>query len=138
MLDTYLVPEKTTVTAKGDGPALDIGAAQSRVLLLELRVTGVVEQESLEVGVFGGADEAGLGKAPLASFPQVFYRGDYPLLLDLTALPEIRTLRAHWEVNRWGRGPEAPWFEFSLKATEVCPELLSQRDHAPRQGYRKS
>jgi hypothetical protein len=131
MLELYVVPEQTAVTAKGDGPALDIGAAQGRVLLLQLKVTGIVEQESLEVSIYGGRDENGIGKSPLASFPQLFYRGDYPLLLDLTASPELKVLRAHWEVNRWGRGPEAPWFEFSLKATEVPPEVLSQRDIKP-------
>ena len=134
MLDIYLVPEKTTVTAKGDGPALDIGAAQSRVLLLQLRITGTVEQESLDVSVFGGADENSLGKTPLASFPQAFYRGEHPLLLDLTGLPDIKTLRAHWEVNRWGRGSDVPSFEFSLQATEVAPELLSQRERQRHTG----
>jgi hypothetical protein len=127
MFDTYLIPEKTTVTAKGDGPVLDISAAQNRVLLLQLNLTGTVEQESLDISVFGGPDESGLGKSPLASFPQFFYRGEYPLLLDLTAQPGVKVLRAHWEVNRWGRGSETPWFEFGLKATEVSPELMRER-----------
>ena len=128
MLDAYLIPEKTTVTAKGDGPALDVGALESRVLLLQLTVTGAVEQEAIDVSVWGGADENTLGKLPLASFPQAFYGGEYTLLLDLTALPETRVLRVHWEVRRWGRGPELPWFEFSVRATEVSAELLGQRE----------
>lgn len=127
MLDTYLVPEKTAVTAKGDGPSVDISGAANRVFLLQLAVTGVIEQESLDVSMYGGPDEAGIGKAPLASFPQKFYRGEQPLLLDLTANPDVKVLRAHWEVNRWGRGPETPWFEFSLKLTEVSPEILRER-----------
>jgi hypothetical protein len=127
MLDIYLVPEKTVASAKGDGPVVDLGALQSRVLLLQLHVTGIVEQESLDVSIFGGPEEKGIAASPLASLPQVFYRGEYPLLLDLSAQPQVKVLRAHWEVNRWGRGPEAPWFEFSLKATEVSPELLSER-----------
>lgn len=127
MLDTYLVPEKTTVTARGDGPAVNITGAGNRVFLLQLEITGVVEQESLDVGIYGGPDEAGIGKAPLGSFPQKFYRGNHPLLLDLTGHPDIKVLRAHWEVNRWGRGPETPWFEFNLKVTEVAPEILRER-----------
>jgi hypothetical protein len=132
MLDAYLVPDKTTVTAKGDGPLLDLGALESRVLLLELKISGAVEQESIEVSILGGADEPGIGKLPLASFPQLFYRGDYPLLLDLTAVPQARVLRAHWEVNRWGRGSQAPWFEFGVRATEVSPQLLKEREAGTR------
>jgi hypothetical protein len=127
MFDTFLVPEKTVVSAKGDGPIVDLAAAQSRVLLLDLKITSAVEQESLDLSLFGGPDEAGIGKTPLASFPQLFYPGEYPLLLDLSGHPEIKVLRAHWDVNRWGRGSETPCFEFSLNATEVSPELLSQR-----------
>jgi hypothetical protein len=127
MLDVPLVLENTAVTAPGDGPVVDISGAENRVLLLQLHVTGAVEQESLDLSIMGGPDEAGLGKAPLACFPQLFYRGEYPLLLDLRRHPEIKVLRAHWAVNRWGRGPETPWFEFSLQATEVPPELLRER-----------
>jgi hypothetical protein len=132
MIDFYLVPEKTTVTAKGDGPVLDIRALQSRVLLLLLKITAVVEQESLDVSIFGGPEENAMGKDPLVSFPQNFYGGECPLLLDLTAFAGIQVLRAHWEVNRWGRGAEPPRFEFSLKATEVPPELLRERESRQR------
>ena len=131
MLEVYLVPAKSIVAAKGDGPVLNIEAVRSRVLLLELNISGIVEQESIDVTVFGGPEENGIGKAPLASFPQLFYRGEYPLLLDLRGSPELTVLRAHWEVNRWGRGPETPWFEFSLKVTEVSPELLREREARP-------
>jgi hypothetical protein len=132
MLDTFLVPESTAISTKGDGPLVDIAAIQNRVLLLQLQITGAIEQESLDLGIFGGPDEAGLGKAPLASFPQLFYAGGYPLLLDLSGHPEIKVLRAHWDVNRWGRGSAAPWFEFNLKATEVSPELLRERQAKTR------
>jgi hypothetical protein len=127
MFDTYLVADKTAINAKGDGPVVDLGVLENRVVLLQLRVTGMVEQESLDVSIFGGPDEKGIIASPLASYPQLFYRGDYPLLLDLTGQPQVNVLRAHWEVNRWGRGPETPWFEFSLQATEVPPELLRER-----------
>ena len=127
MLDTFLVPEKTAISAKGDGPLVNIAAAENRVLLLQLQITGALEQESLDLSIFGGPDETGLGASPLASFPQLFYPGGYPLLLDLNGHPEIKVLRAHWDVNRWGRGSETPWFEFSLQATEVSPELLRER-----------
>ncbi|MFB3917057.1 MAG: hypothetical protein ACE14M_10020 [Terriglobales bacterium] len=128
MVDTYLVPEKTHVTAKGDGPAVAIGGAANRVFLLQLNITEVVEQESLDVSIYGApSDEAtAWSKEPVASFPQKFYKGQHPLLLDLTAQPETMFLRAHWEVNRWGRGPETPSFEFNVKITEVPPDILKE------------
>jgi hypothetical protein len=126
MLEAFLVPEKTVVTAKGDGAAVDISAAQNRVFLLNLRITDIVEQESLDVSVWGSPDGAAWGEKPLASFPQKFYAGEHPLLLDLGAQPEIKLLRAHWEVNRWGRGTETPRFEFQVSVREVPASMLAE------------
>lgn len=124
MFETYIVPESTVVSAKGDGPAIDISSAQNRTLLLVFTIADVVEQESIDLTVWGSGDEKDWGTKPLASYPQQFYRGEYPLLLDLAGTPDVRFLRAHWEVNRWGRGPENPMFKFDVKATEVAPEML--------------
>ena len=126
MLEAFLVPEKTVVTAKGDGAAVDISAAQNRVFLLDLRITDIVEQESLDVSVWGSTDGAAWGEKPLASFPQKFYAGEHPQLLDLGAQPEIKFLRAHWEVNRWGRGTEIPRFEFHVRVKEVPASMLAE------------
>jgi hypothetical protein len=126
MIDAFLIPEKSTVTAKGDGAAVDISAASSRVFLLALNITQVIEQESLDVSVFGSADGATWSAKPLAVFPQKFYRGQHPLLLDLTPQPEVKFLRAHWEVNRWGRGVEQPCFEFHLTVKEVPAQVLQE------------
>ena len=126
MIDTFLVPAKTSVKAKGDGPAVEISSASSRVFLLTLHITNVIEQESLDIGIFGLADGATWGPKPLECFPQKFYRAQHPLLLDLTKQPEIKFLRAHWEVGRWGRGPETPVFEFQVAMREVPAEVLKE------------
>ena len=55
MVDGYLVPEKTVVTAKGSGAPLDVSGLGNRVLLLTLLITDIVEQESLDVSVWGSA-----------------------------------------------------------------------------------
>ncbi len=130
MVETSLVPEKSTVTAKGDGPAVDIGGATNRVFLLTLSITRVIEQESLDVSIWGSADGANWGQKPLAAFPQKFYRGEHPLLLDLTNQPSVRFLRAHWEVNRWGRGDTTPMFEFHVALKEVPAEILKETSAA--------
>ena len=126
MMEAFLVPENTVVNAKGDGPALDVSRAQGRIFLLTLAITNIVEQESLEVSIFGSADGTTWDPKPVAAFPQKFYREESPLLLNLTAQPEVKFIRAHWEVGRWGRGPETPMFEFSVALREVPQEILAE------------
>ena len=126
MMEAFLVPEKTTVTAKGDGPALEVKPAQARVFLLTLAITDIIEQESLDVSLQVSADGAAWEAKPVTAFPQKFYREEVPLLLDLTTRPEVKFIRAHWEVNRWGRGTETPMFEFHVTLREVPQEILQE------------
>jgi hypothetical protein len=126
MMEAFLVPDKTVVSAKGDGPALDVSRAEGRIFLLTLAITDIVEQESLEVSIHGSADGATWDAKPVAAFPQRFYREEIPLLLNLTARPEIKLVRAHWEVGRWGRGSETPMFEFHVTLREVPQEILAE------------
>ena len=126
MLDAFLVPQKTVVSAMGDGPAVDVSGAGSRVFLLTLNITNIIEQEALDVSIFGSNDGTNWGKKLILAFPQKFYRGEHPLLLDLAQQPDVKFVRAHWEVNRWGRGSETPMFEFSLGIKEVPAEVLKE------------
>jgi hypothetical protein len=126
MLDAFLVPEKTVVTAKGDSQPLDLGEAAGRVFLLTLSITSIIEQESIEVSVFTSADGTTWDAKPVASLPQRFYPGDYPLLVDLSSTPQAKFVRAHWEVVRWGRGGTKPKFELGLRLREVSAEALSE------------
>jgi hypothetical protein len=126
MMDAFLVPEKTTVTAKGDGPILELKPTEGRVFLLTLAITNIIEQESLDVSIHGSTDGAAWDLKPIVAFPQKFYREEVPLLLDLTARPEVKFLRAHWEVARWGRGSEIPMFEFHVTLREVPQEILQE------------
>ena len=126
MIDTFLVPEKTVVHAKGDGPAVDVSSASNHVFLLSLNIIGIVEQESLDVSIHGSADGATWGPKPVTSFPQKFYQAQHPLLLDLTGHADVKFLRAHWEVSRWGRGSKTPMFEFNVTIKEVPSEILKE------------
>jgi hypothetical protein len=126
MIDTVLVAEQTVVSAKGDGPTVDVSGADGRVFLLTLEITKIIEQESLEVSVHGSADGATWGAKAVVTFPQKFYCGQTPLLLDLTAHPDVRFVRAHWEVTRWGRGTETPMFEFGVRLKEIPPQILRE------------
>jgi hypothetical protein len=62
----------------------------------------------------------------MVSFPQKFYCEQSPMLLDLTVHPDVKFVRAHWEVARWGRGTETPMFEFTLRLKEVPADILRE------------
>jgi len=126
MIDTVLVAEKTVVSAKGDGPTVDVSGATSRVFLVSLEITKIIEQEALDLSVYGSGDGAAWSPKAIAAFPQKFYCEQSPLLLDLTAHPDVKLVRAHWEVARWGRGTETPMFEFGVTMKEVPANVLRE------------
>lgn len=126
MLEKVIVPERTVATAKGDSEPVDISAAQSRVFLLTLAITNIIEQEALDVSIFTSTDGAIWDPKPAVAFPQKFYKGETPILLNLSAHTEVKFVRAHWDVNRWGRGTETPMFEFHVALREVPPEILNE------------
>ncbi len=125
MFDSFLLPEKSVISAKGDSQPLDISEAVSRVFLLTLSISSVVEQESIEISMFTSADGTTWDAKPIASLPQKFYVGEYPLLVDLSAT-NTKFVRAHWEVTRWGRGPTTPKFEAAIRLREVSPQALQE------------
>ena len=126
MIDVFLVPEKTVIQGKGDGPSVDVSAAEHRVMLATLSITNIIEQESLDVSIYGSADGATWTPKPIASFAQKFYRGEHPLLLDLTKHGDVKVVRVHWEASRWGRGTEIPMFEFHVTLKEIPPQVLKE------------
>jgi hypothetical protein len=126
MIDASLLKEKIVATRKGDGPAIDLSDATSRVFLVTLEITKIIEQESLGISVYGSPDGAAWSTKPIAAFPQKFYCEESPLLLDLTAHPDVKFIRLHWEVARWGRGTETPMFEFDVRLKEVPPNILKE------------
>ncbi len=111
----WILPESV---ARQDGTGADIvlGANRGKFLLLTLGITRTLEQESLEVSIWGSPDRRNWDK--LHVFPQKFYCGTYPLHLDLSRFPETRYLRAQWRMNRWGQAEAAPLFGFYLLADE--------------------
>jgi hypothetical protein len=117
MLDGFLVPE-ITVETNGEGEPVPIGDAAGKTCLLTLAVTRILEQQSLDVSVWGSPDGQQWGEKPLIAFPQKFYQGVSQLLLDLHDAPETRFLRTKWTVNRWGVGSPKPRFSFLLKIQE--------------------
>ena len=124
MYDAFLVPE-ITIEAAGESEPVELGAGVGKLLLLTLAITRIVEQESLDVSIWGSADGAEWGAIPLTAFPQKFYQGVYQLLLDLSRNPETRFLKAKWAVNRWGVGSTKPRFSFLIKLQEQASVAVS-------------
>ena len=124
MLPNFLIPEAER-RADGTGEALDLGQSKSKVKLT-LGITRIIEQESLDVSIWGSADNANWGTKPLATFPQKFYCGTYTILLDLADYPDVQYVRAQWKVGRWGRGESRPLFGFYLFAEETSVQTLAK------------
>lgn len=120
----FLLPE-TVVREDGAGTPIELASAQGRALHLTLGVTRIIEQESLELSIWGSADGVAWGPAPLASFPQKFYCGTYSLALDLSRHPGVKYLRVQWKLNRWGRGDAKPLFGFFVFAEETVAALTA-------------
>lgn len=118
MLQNFILPE-TVVREDGTGPQFDVGSSRGNTFVLTLGITRIIEQESLELSIWGSTDGNDWGSSPLISFPQKFYCGTYTLLLDLSRTPDITYLRPQWKVNRWGRGDSKPLFGLYVFAQEA-------------------
>jgi hypothetical protein len=114
-----LVPAHTRVTSSGDGQAFDISSSSTRTFLITLTIYEQIEQESIDLSIWGSADGTDFGTKPLLKLPQRFYCGDVRLVLDLTLRPEIKFVRARWDLNRWGRVAPEPMFVIGVQAAEI-------------------
>jgi hypothetical protein len=129
MLPGFLIPE-TVTTQNGASAVIELGAVSGTKLLLTLGITRIIEQESLDVEVWGSVDGAAFGDRPLLSFPQKFYCGTYSMELDLARCPDVRHLRVDYKLNRWGRGDQKPLFGFWMFAEDAADVNLSEQRHA--------
>jgi hypothetical protein len=124
MLPQFLLPE-TTVREAGASPEINIGEHQGACLVLTLGITRIIEQESIDLSVWGSTDGAEWGTKPIVAFPQKFYCGTYQLVLDLTNHPDVHYLRVKWAVNRWGKGTPKPLFGIYLFAQPMRPAVAA-------------
>src|SRR5581483_12391165 len=112
-----LLPE-SIARADGAGPEMDLGRNRGKLLVLTLGITRILEQESLEVSIWGSPDGEKWGSRPLAKFPPKFYCGIYSILLNLSGTGEVRFLRVQWRMSRWSKGGSHPMFGFYVYAEE--------------------
>jgi hypothetical protein len=124
MLPAFLAPE-TTIREAGASPDLTLGDHAGDTVIVTLGITRIIEQESLDVTIWGSPDGLDWGSQPLAVFPQKFYCGTYQIALDLSGRPDVKYLRAKWQVNRWGRGETKPMFTAYLFAQPTKQRALA-------------
>ena len=124
MLPQFLLPE-TTVREAGTGPDLDLGENRGICLVLTLGITRIIEQESIDLSIWGSTDGENWGTKALAAFPQKFYCGTYQIVLDLSDRSDVGHLRVKWAVNRWGKGDPKPLFGIYVFAQQMRPAMAA-------------
>ncbi len=124
MLPQFLLPE-TTVREAGTGTEIYLGDELGETIIVTLGITRIIEQESIDISIWGSADGKDWGTKPLAAFPQKFYTGTYQILLDLAEHPETRYLRVKWQVNRWGKGDPKPLFAIYLFVQAMSHQMAA-------------
>lgn len=117
MLRNFLLPE-SIARADGSGPEIDLGPKRGKLLVLTLGITRILEQESLEVSVWGSSDGESWSVRPLAKFPPKYYCGLYSILLNLGSNPDLRYVRVQWKMSRWSKRDTLPMFGFYVYAEE--------------------
>lgn len=122
-MQDFLLPE-TIVREDGTGPGITLGATKGTLLEVTLGITRIIEQESLDVSIWGSADGINWGAKPIGQFPQKFYCATYALQLNLSEYPDVEFLQVRWKANRWGRGENRPLFGFYVFAQAATAHNL--------------
>ena len=118
-MELDLIPAGTRLTENGEAQSHDVSASTTRTFLCTMLISDQIEQESIDISIWGSADGHDWGTNPLHMMPQRFYRGETRQVLDLTLKPDIRFIRAKWELVRWGRVAPHPMFAVGLHLSEV-------------------
>lgn len=114
-----LIAPDTLLESTADGEAVDVSGSATRTFLCNLVIDDQIEQESLDVSIWGSADGQAWGTHPILKLPQRFYRGETRAVLELALRPEVKFIRAKWELNKWGRGAPVPVFRAGLRLAEI-------------------
>jgi hypothetical protein len=117
-----LLPESVR---RGDGVGSVVALDEycSKLLVVTLDITSVVERTGLTVSIWGSPDQAAWSTTPLLTFRQRQYCGVYSVLLNLATHPDVRYLRVQWSTNRWGKTERVPQFGFEVFVEESGARL---------------
>ena len=124
-----LIPQGTLLRESGHGESVDIRASSTRTFFCTMLIRDQIEQESVDVSIWGSVDGENWGSHPILKLPQQFYRGETRAALELTLVPNINLIRAGWDLNRWGRVAPLPMFVLELHLAEI-PAMPARVPHA--------
>ena len=79
-----------------------------------------------DITILGSPDNSDWSGKPVLSFPQKFYCGTYQLLFDLNHYPDVKFIRAKWQVSRWGRGDPKPLFGVYLFIQDASKRAMAK------------
>lgn len=111
MLPVFMA-EEAVRRENGVSPPVDVSGVAGQSLLVTLGITRIIQQESLEVAVYGSPGSDHWTHRPIALFAKKYFCGTYSLLLDLAEYPDIHFLRASWKITHWGHADARPLFSF--------------------------
>jgi hypothetical protein len=112
----YLLPE-SVARQDGAGAAIALDEVRGKELLLTLGITRTIQQESLEISIWGSPDRERWRL--LETFPKKFYCGTYSMVLNLKRHADVRHLRVQWKMHRWGGIETVPLFGFHVRMEET-------------------
>ena len=114
-----LIPLNTLVEKSAAGEKVDVSTSATRTFFCVMLITEQLEQESIDVSIWGSADGENWGTQPILKLPQRFYRGETRAVLELAFWPDVKFIQARWDLNRWGRVAPLPMFRVGLHLSEV-------------------
>ena len=129
-----LIPPDTLVEENGAGAKVDIGASATRTFFCIMFIYDQIEQESLDISIWGSVDGENWGAHPILKLPQRFYRGETRAVLELAYWPDVKFIQARWVLNRWGRVAPLPMFRVGLHLLEVPAMPLQIKPEAVSAG----
>jgi hypothetical protein len=107
-MPAFLVPD---TVARQDGVSAEVSVGErGKPVVLTLGITRILEQETLEVSVWGSPDRQKWRF--VGAFPHKSYCGTYSMTVDLARNPDVEYLRVEWKMARWGQNATAPLFGF--------------------------
>ncbi len=120
---TYRLLSPCLEHGDGTGQTIDLGVDHAGLLVISMGINHVIENERLTLSIWGSADGNDWGDKPLVSFPPKAYCGVYSVFLNLTGHPQVRYLRAKWNMVRCGHGCGDPLFGFYASVRESSSQV---------------
>lgn len=116
MSPIFLVTEQV-FSESGEGQAISLDNSPDGPLQLTLGITQILQQENVEVSVWGSTDRREWSR--IASFPHKSYCGTYSMVLGTLLQRNLKYLKARWSMERWASVKKDALVSFYLLAEDA-------------------